>query len=395
MNLILFELNEVNFDIVRKYIRQGYALPAFQEMLNKGVKETKAESKYELLEPWIQWPSVHTGKTYEAHKVFRLGDMVNSSHEQIFEKLEKSGFSVGALSPMNAKNAMKSPKFFIPDPWTQTSTDGSSISNAIYSAITQAVNDNSSGKLKIKTLFQLGISSLILINPIRLFKLFIYMTSVFGKPWRKAILLDKLLYEMYRSLYRKNKPNFSALFLNGCAHIQHHYFFNSKVLDKDTPRNPPWYVHNKYDPLYEVLKSYDKIISDLFKIKDIEIIIATGLSQVPYDKIKFYYRLLDHEKFLKKVGISFKKVYPRMTRDFLIEFKTNDEASRCHQILSALKINEKNVIFNQIENRGKELFVTLTYPDEISKTDYILLEGRKINIYDLVVFVAIKNGMHG
>ncbi len=52
MNLILFELNEVNFDIVRKYIRQGYALPAFQEMLNKGVKETKAESKYELLEPW-------------------------------------------------------------------------------------------------------------------------------------------------------------------------------------------------------------------------------------------------------------------------------------------------------------------------------------------------------
>ena len=107
MRLILVELNEINFDLVEHYIENGTKLPGFKSLINSGIIETYSESKYENLEPWIQWPSVHTGKTYDEHGVFRLGDFVNSNEEQIFEKVEKAGYKVGAISPMNASNRLK------------------------------------------------------------------------------------------------------------------------------------------------------------------------------------------------------------------------------------------------------------------------------------------------
>ena len=119
-NLTLLELNEINFDYVHWYIEKGYSLPGFEWLMQQNPAETFAEDKYEELEPWIQWPSVHTGKTYEEHQVFRLGDIVNTNHRQIFEAVEAQGFRVGAISPMNAANKLTNPAYFIPDPWTKT-----------------------------------------------------------------------------------------------------------------------------------------------------------------------------------------------------------------------------------------------------------------------------------
>jgi hypothetical protein len=70
-----------------------------KKLFEKGITDTKSETEYENLEPWVQWPSVHTGKTYGEHKVFRLGDFINSTDEQFFEQVEKAGFCIGAVSP--------------------------------------------------------------------------------------------------------------------------------------------------------------------------------------------------------------------------------------------------------------------------------------------------------
>ena len=68
--LILLELNEINFDVVSYYLVQGVRLPGFQHLIEKGLNITESEPDYERLEPWIQWPSVHTGKTYDEHSVW-------------------------------------------------------------------------------------------------------------------------------------------------------------------------------------------------------------------------------------------------------------------------------------------------------------------------------------
>ena len=393
MRLVLLELNEINFDAVRHYLSKGIELPGFKKMFDEGLYTTTSESIYENLEPWIQWPSAHTGLSYEQHKVFRLGDFVNADHEQIFEKIESKGFSVGAISPMNASNNLKRPAYFIPDPWTETKSDGSFLSKNISSAISQAVNDNSQSKLTLSTIFSLILAFFIYVRPSRYIDLFIYALSSLGRSWRKALFLDKFLHEIHLTKLKRSKPDFSTLFLNAGAHIQHHYFYNSDFVEDESLKNPNWYIDENEDPFLEMLKVYDLILNDLHSIKNLDLIVATGLSQSPYNEVKFYYRLKNHKKFLSDIGISFSNVVPRMTRDFLIKFDSPDDLVEAEEILSKIYIDEIKM-FSEIDNRGNDLFVVLTYPKEITSQTKMHVDGKQYDLLELVSFVAIKNGEH-
>ena len=393
MRLILVELNEINFDFVKKYIDSGENLPGFQKIIGN-LNTTSSEKDYKNLEPWIQWASLHLGKKFEEHGIFRLGDITKSSDQQIFEKIEQAGYKVGAVSPMNTKNELNKPAYFIPDPWTQTKSDGSFLNKGLSEAISQAVNDNSSSKITFRSLIFLFFGFLRHVNFFKKIKLTLFAFSALKKPWRKALFLDMFLHEIHMSLFKKNKPDFSTVFFNAGAHIQHHYFFNSKFFDDSTHRNPNWYINNKIDPFKEMIICYDKILQELLNIDNTEIIVATGLSQAPYKKVKFYYRLVNHKNFLSKCNIEFKDVFPRMTRDFLLTFENEKLANIAQKKLEAIKVNNDERLFGLIDNRGSELFITLTYPNEIKDSTYVSIGKRKINLKEETVFVAIKNGMH-
>lgn len=392
--IVLLELNEINFDAVNFYIERNEDLPGFKKIIDHGIVKTEAELEYENLEPWIQWPSVHTGKTFKEHNIFRLGDFVNSSDEQFFEKVEKAGFSVGAVSPMNATNNLKNPAYFIPDPWTKTQSDRSFFSKSITEAIVQAVNDNSQSKLTFKTILYLGLAFIALVSPKKYFSMAKFAFSSLGKSWRKALFLDILLFEIHKTLFKRKNPNFSTLFLNAGAHIQHHYFFNSPFVDSKDLKNPAWYIDKDEDPFLEMLKVYDGMILDLLSLTNVETIIATGLSQKPFEELKFYYRLKDHRAFLEKMGIKFSDVIPRMTRDFLISFETVEQALKAEKQLSNIFVNNEVKLFGEIDNRGKDIFVVLTYPSEITHKTKITVLGKDFFLDEFVSFVAVKNGEH-
>ncbi|MDC1066132.1 hypothetical protein OAQ86_06915 [Candidatus Pseudothioglobus singularis] len=394
MNLILLELNEINFDIVQKYIDTGYDLPGFDSLIGGHLINTVAEDQYKEIEPWIQWPSVHTGLDFDGHKVFRLGDFINSNKKQFFEKVEEAGYTVGAISPMNASNKLKNPTFFIPDPWTQTASDGSLLSSMLSSALSQAVNDNSQSRITFTSLLKLSISFIALVKPLRYTSLVWYAITSLKKPWRKALFLDIFLFEVFKTLLSRKKPNFSTIFLNAGAHIQHHYFYNSPHVENNKLKNPSWYLAKSEDPFLEMIIVYDKIIEKLLNYSDTEIIIATGLSQKPYNHLNFYYRLVNHSSFLDDLGVSYLSVNPRMTRDFLINFKTPEDALYAEKKLSKVFVNNNVKLFNEIENRGDSLFVVLTYSDEITQKTTIYLEDWSSLLKQYVTFVAIKNGEH-
>lgn len=391
--LIFIELNEINFDVVRHYLKT-LRLPGFEKLFDRGILNTRAEDEYENLEPWVQWPSVHTGKTFKEHNIFRLGDIVNSSEEQFFEQVEKAGFSVGAVSPMNAANKLKNAAYFIPDPWTQTPSDSSVFNRMITDALVQAINDNSQSKLTLKTIFSLGAAFIRFVKPSKYIPMVKYALSSIGKPWRKALFLDMFLYEIHKTLFTRKNPNFSTLFLNAGAHIQHHYFFNSPYVGSPESKNPSWYVGYDDDPVLEMLKVYDKILEDLLNWPNTEIIVATGLSQQPYKESKFYYRLKDHSSFLKKIGVEFTDLLPRMTRDFLVSFDSPKKAREAEELLSKILVNNEVRLFEELDNRGKDIFAVLTYPSEITDQTKISYLGNEIPLLDYVTFVAIKNGEH-
>lgn len=394
--LMLVELNEINFDLVRRYCDEGADLPVLIQLMRQGERSSLSEDVYEHLEPWIQWPSVHTGKTYNEHQVFRLGDAVNYQGAQLFEEIESHGYSVGNLSAMNAANRMETPAFFIPDPWTDTPTDSSFISRALAQAVSQTVNDNTGGRITAQSALNLALASVVLISPRRYFWFVKNLLWALCKPWRKAMFLDLLLAEYFVGLVKRKKPEFSTLFLNAGAHIQHHYMLSSSVLTDAAFRNPDWYVEPGADPLFEVYEQYDEILGRLMSLPNTRYIIATGLSQKPYDKPVFYYRLAEHASFLDLLDIPYVSVEPRMTRDFLIRFADDVARDQAVKKLSAFAIDGV-ALFGQLDKRPNEVFVTMDYPMEISSNTVLDANGfldASFKLADHVNFVAIKNGEH-
>jgi hypothetical protein len=395
--LILIELNEINFDVVEKYVvADAGRFPALAKLLAGARVRTTSEENYEQLEPWIQWPSVHTGCTFAEHGIFRLGDVVGKKVPQIFEQLEQAGCKVGAISAMNAENRLTSPAYFVPDPWTQTPSDGSWWSRALTEAVSQAVNDNAQAKITPKSALQVALALVRFARPRNYLRYLQLVLASRQKSWLKPLVLDLLLHDVHWSFFNAKRPDFSTLFLNAGAHIQHHYFFNAEPLRGEVVnKNPEWYVKPTDDPVADVLSLYDLIVREYFSRTDTEVILATGLAQKPYDRLKFYYRLNAHADFLHSLGIQFTGVYPRMTRDFLIEFDNEAQTSAAHAVLSGVQVKtDGRALFGEIDNRGKSLFVTLTYPDEITDSTEYVVGGNSKRLKPLVSFVAIKNGMH-
>lgn len=393
--VILIELNEINFNFVQGYIAAG-ELPNFCRLLEEhGIQRTCSETEYEHLEPWIQWVTAHSGKSFAEHGVFRLGDIVHSDFEQIWEFLEDSGLKVGAVSPMNAKNRTSNAAFFVPDPWTDTRVTGGVVLEKLSKAISQAVNDNATSRIGLDSVIWLALAMARFVPATSYGRYLSLIWSMIGrKSWAKAQLLDELLADVTISRMKATKPDFASLFLNAGAHIQHHYMFNSAVYDGGES-NPDWLVKPDQDPVYDVYAQYDHIVGKFLKaFGDHRIMIATGLHQDPFPYLKYYWRLMNHRNFLNLTGVDFVSVEPRMSRDFLVNCDSSQQALQAERKLVSIIAHDGIPLF-EVDNRGDSLFVMLTYPHEITSQTTARMGNQLVeNLLNHVVFVAIKNGEH-
>ena len=104
--LLLIQLNEINFQIAKQY-SNNIDFKFFNKDFFKKLFITDSESRYELLEPWIQWVSIYTGKKADEHQIFRLGDIKKYNDASVFNIVEKLNKSVGVICPMNLENNLK------------------------------------------------------------------------------------------------------------------------------------------------------------------------------------------------------------------------------------------------------------------------------------------------
>ena len=265
-HIFFIQLNEIRFDYIEEYIRLGY-LPTFKSLFEKhGYVETTSETEHHLAHPWIQWPTVHTGMSYAEHKVFRLGDIIKHDHELIYEALENKGISVAALAAFNAKNNTKNSSFFVPDPWTKTPFTGSKDLYRIYNALCQVTDDYAKKKITFQSYCNLLLGAIRNIN-YKCIPNYIKETLSYikGKTWFRAVICDRLLLDTYVTQCNQHKPEFSTVFLNGGAHLQHHYLFSSKAYHGERT-NPDWHVAKNEDPLLDILNLYDEGLKEILSL---------------------------------------------------------------------------------------------------------------------------------
>jgi hypothetical protein len=392
--LFVLELNEVNFDYLKHYMALG-DLPTFSAFIGRhGYIETVSEQTYDNLEPWIQWVTAHTGKSFAEHGVFRLGDIVNQDLPQIWEQVEAAGLKVGAISPMNAKYRLKQPAFFIPDPWTQTGIVAPARVQRLVAAIARGVNDNATNRLYPGTALDLLVG---VIGTARLHNYPQYLRlglMARSQSWAKALFLDLLLADLFCQLVQSTQPVFATLFVNAAAHVQHHYMFSSSAY-RGTQVNPDWYLPKDMDPLREVYRLYDNVLGDMLRtFPEARLMLATGLHQDPHPELTYYWRLRAHDDFLRRIGVHCERVEPRMSRDFLVVCADSDKAAAAERRLAATQSADGTPLF-EVDNRGSDLFVMLTYPHDIAEDMQFRIGNESFDgLRKDVAFVAIKNGRH-
>ncbi len=417
-HIFFLQLNEINFDYIDRYIELGY-LPNFKALFDKhGYVETTSETEHHLANPWIQWPTVHTGLSYDEHKVFRLGDIVKINHPMIYETLESNGVSVAALAAFNASNNTNNAKFFVPDPWTLTKFTGSKNLRKIYDALCQVTNDYAKKKISLDSYYKLAVGAL---KNAQFKHLNNYISETLSylqhKTWFRAVICDRLLVDTYITQCKKYKPEFSTVFLNGGAHLQHHYLFSSKVYNGDRV-NPKWHVSEKDDPLLDILQLYDSALADILDytetIDNARVILATALHQDPHERETYYYRLDDHAAFLKRIGIEYNYTYNLMTEDFVLCFDNEQQAAETEQkILNVCTVDTQEIFYVETadkavrtlnksaqifhtENRGKDIYVQLKPVSALIPANAKVKGGDTIvnNFGELVSLAQVKNTHH-
>lgn len=381
LTLICLQLNELNFPFIADYAQRGL-LPNFKNFFDRhGFVETQSEHEHRLANPWIQWPTVHTGLDYHDHKVFRLGDIVKTRLPDIYEELERHGVKVAAMSAFNAANRTSKAAFFVPDPWTDTRVDAPPSVRRINDAFRQVTDDYAQNRIALKSVVNLVTGGATNLKWTRL-TAYLAETAKFvsGKKWMRAVVGDRLLADAFVTQVKKHKPGFSTLFLNGGAHLQHHYMFSSSSYHGER-RNPAWIVEDGCDPLLDALTLYDEVLGDVVAYTDSlpngRVVLVTGLHQEPHERETCYYRLKDETAILRELGIEFESSYRLMTEDFVLVF-ANDAAAAFaeRQILeiesfdtdaifyretgdAAVRTNATHAQVFHVENRGKDLYVQL------------------------------------
>lgn len=391
--MIILQMNEVNFAIVQKYIDKGY-LPGFNRLLNSDFAffETESEPVYEQLEPWIQWVSFYTGKSYKEHKIFHLGDYVKPDENDLFKVISQQGWKVGLFGAMN-HCGFEDADIYVPDPWSTFASDKSYVSRCTQKVVNFLVNRNAEMASPFAVLWPL----MVMFLSTRGFKKY----SVIMRALLAFLKRDRALLSGYFDFFfllnaltrhKKSALDLSSVFLNGVAHVQHHYMINASVL---AGKNPDWYIGRERDPLLDSLTIYDELITYMHR-QNAQFSIVTGLSQEPYKTPEIYWRFKDHAALLTDLlGVAC-EVTPRMTRDFHIEFKSEKDAKHAFDLLKAAKVHTSSEVssaFGYVDVSGKVIFATLIYAGDHDDVT-IKMNGKERSLKSEITFVAIKNAGH-
>lgn len=393
--MISIELNEINEDWVNYYVKKG-KLKNFKKAFNNYTSySTSSEKKYSELEPWIQWPSFYTGLPYNDHKCFHIGDFYKEKHESIYTSLQNRGLSVLAVSPMNCYFKEDNDSMLLPDPWEEFEPKERGFVSLFYNSVKLFVNTNAGGNVTAKDYFNIFLGFLAYARPLNYFKYLSFLFKSISYKWYKALFLDLLLTDLFIKKYKKGNYNYSSLFLNAGAHIQHHHLYDSACY-KGKNINPPIYSKASYtnvDPLFEIYDLYDQIISDLISL-DEKFMITTGLQQIGNMNPYCQYRLIDFNKVLGLFNVEYSEVIPRMSRDFTIQFPNRGAFDNALACLNSTTINNQRLFNIDKDESLNELFVKIDWTGNIEAFKNIKFKDKSYDLINDIVLVSVENAIH-
>ncbi len=360
-SLLMIEFNELCPSLLQRFMGQGI-LPHFRRFYESAaVCVTDADEEAPNLEPWIQWPTVHAGVPFAEHDAFHLGDGRRMTQKCLAEVLSDAGVPVGVCASMNL-NYGDLNGYVLPDPWDADGVPDPEWLRPFFQTVSRQVQESSRAEgLSPRDLAAFG--WFLARNGLTAGTVQAILTQLWserfdpGLRWRRACILDRLLYDVFRSLNHRFGVHFASFFCNSTAHFQHYYWrhmeperFDAPVAASDPPslRGAIEYGYRQMDHLLgRIMRDYP----------DAVLMLCTALSQQPWtDTTKCTFRPSRFESLLEfaQVPAAAGTVKPVMAEEFHLECASDALAMEAERQFQELLVDDEPVM--KVQRQGRDLF---------------------------------------
>lgn len=355
------EFNELCPGLLERFMSEG-RLPNFARFYKSAtIYTTDAEESAPQLEPWIQWLSVHSGVSYSEHKAFHLGDGRSYSKKCIAELLSDAGIRVGVFGSMNT-NYRTLNGYYIPDPWAANVDAQPSWLSPFFDVVAGQVQESSkAGGLTKSEMVKFGWFMLrhgLTADTIK--AIVAQLIAERSQPelkWRRASLLEKIQYDLFRYLDRSIRPQFATFFCNSTAHYQHYYWRNMHPEIFEFPPGEDDHPSLETAIRYGYEQMDDIVGRFLRDYPRATLMLCTALSQQPWtETTKCVFRPRDFNALLQFAEIPLGKasVEPVMAEEFRLSFSSEADAETSLEKLTSLTVGNEPVL--KLERKGQTIF---------------------------------------
>jgi hypothetical protein len=404
-SVILLEFNELSPRLMDHFMAQR-KLPNFSRLHREAhVYVTRAEEKPPYLEPWIQWVNVHSGLNYEDHKIFRLDEGQKLRVPCVWDVLSKAGHRVGICGSMNVRYETPLNGYVLPDPWSSVVEPYPVFLKTYFSFVQKNVMEHTRDRMPLSKAEYLGFLGFMLRSGLSANTVEASLRQLFSERinrtrWKRAVILDRLQFDLFAHYWKKLRPEFSTFFLNSTAHFQHMYWRNMEPQHfKLKPGAEEQVVFEK-----AVLFGYqemDRLVGRFLKLcgPNTTLIFCTALGQQPCLKYeneggKCFHRPKDFEGLLAFAGVSAShEVSAMMSETFHVYFQNEADAMAAHAQLTSLRLSGEQTLN---VNREKEVLTAGCCISQAVARDAMLTgPNRAVPFFDIFYQTeGTKSGMH-
>jgi len=404
--VIVLEFNELSPVLMRRFIDAGH-LPSFRQLHDEAeVWTTDAGERPPFLEPWIQWITVHSGRPYSEHGVFNLDEGHRSSAPRIWDVLSAAGLEAWICGSMNVAAAPGFRGWLLPDPWTTQVRPRPDALLPYFDFVRRHVLEYTNAQVPVTNADRLRFVAFMAghgLSASTVWAIARQLAEERDDPrirWRRAALLDRLQFDLFRWHWLRARPAFSTFFLNSTAHFQHFYWRNLEPelfavrAGEDDQR-----AHA--DAVLFGYRQMDRLVAESLEMADegTTLVLCTALSQQPcltYEESggKVIYRPRDFERLLSFAGVTAPhRVAPVMAEEFHLFLDDEATAVETERRLAAMRVGNRPALV--IRRDGSGLFCGCKIHGALGKDATVSGPQGSEPFFALFYQVeGVKSGMH-
>jgi hypothetical protein len=407
--LILLEFNELSPLLMERFLGTG-CLPNFQRLHDTSqVYVTEAEERRWELNPWVQWVTLHSGLNYRDHGIAELDEATKLKAKRVWDVVSDAGMPVWVCGSMNVAYEPTVRGAILPDPWTTKVAPHPQALQPFFRFVQRNVLEHTNDKVPVTRadyakFVAFMVSHGMSVGTVRAIVGQLLNERRHGSAcrWKRALLLDRLQFDVFKWYYRKTRPQFATFFSNSTAHFQHfHWREMEPHLFKHQPTAEQLSAHE--NTILTGYQAMDALVGRFLRLAgpDAIVVFATALSQQPcliYEDQggKVLHRPANIARLMQFAGVTEPHTSaPLMAEVFNLQFQNDVDAARVQAKLRAIKVDDRPAM---LVHRDGALVTTKCQIHEPVAPAARLVSGegaRAVPFFDLFYQIEdIRSGMH-